>query len=191
MWRCECDCGNQVVVAGGSIRSGDTRSCGCYNIDALRKNKRTHGLTESSEYRTWCHMKARCHTPTDDDYKNYGARGIYVCERWRKSFEAFLADMGPRPSSRHTIERVDNNGPYSPENCCWLERVYQNRNKRNVRRITHDGLTRTPQEWARVVGIDWRRIDDRLRKGWTVKRALTEPLRPLRRHGTCFQGRHV
>lgn len=176
-WLCHCQCGGMITTAGSSLRGGYTRSCGCLVPISNRRLRRTHGMAESAEYRTWRHIKERCGNPANRDYKNYGARGIAVCGRWMESFANFYADMGPRPTARHTIERLNNDGPYAPDNCAWKPRAEQNANRRNTRQLTHAGATRTVQEWARLMGVDWKLIDGRLRYGWPVARAITDPLR--------------
>lgn len=115
---------------------------------------------------TWSCMIARCHNPNHHAYKNYGGRGIVVCEKWRRSFKAFLEDMGPRPE-RHTIERIDNDGIYEPSNCCWATRHDQNRNKRNTRRITIAGISEPAASVAERVGISTANLMYRVRRGWS------------------------
>ncbi|HNC24842.1 MAG TPA: hypothetical protein PLU52_11600 [Opitutaceae bacterium] len=122
----------------------------------------------------WRSMINRCHRPEVENYPNYGGRGIAVCDRWRSSFDAFMADMGERPPGG-TIERRDNDGPYGPENCLWVTRADQSRNKRNNRLITANGRTMTMADWARELGINPAAILYRIRAGWTAARAVTEP----------------
>ena len=130
-WNCRCDCGTSVVVLGDNL-SGNTKSCGCFQRDRATESHATHDGCGTPEYSTWCNMKNRCSNPTLAQYKDYGGRGISVCKRWRTSFENFLADMGERPGSDFTIERVDVNGNYEPSNCIWLHRTEQNKNKRST-----------------------------------------------------------
>ena len=122
----------------------------------------------------WRSMINRCHRPEVENYPNYGGRGIAVCDRWRNSFDAFMSDMGERPPGG-TIERRDNDGPYSPENCFWATRTVQAKNKRNNRLITANGRTMTMADWARELGINPAAILYRIRAGWTAERAVTEP----------------
>lgn len=125
------------------------------------------------EYDIWRGMVARCHRPTAKDFTNYGARGIWVCESWRRSFDAFFANMGSRPTPDHSIDRIDNDGPYSPENCVWSTRQAQARNRRSSRIIEFNGQRLNLCEWSTRTGIGRVLIVHRLRAGWSVEDALT------------------
>lgn len=132
-WQCLCECGNYSVVRNDRLKSGETTSCGCRrgmrpNPIEKRERRKNHPL-----YNTWRKMKRRCTDKNDKDYPLYGERGISVCERWTKSFFAFLEDMGGKPTSKHTLDRIDNNGNYEPLNCKWSTQSEQNRNQRNRR----------------------------------------------------------
>lgn len=126
VWVCQCDCGNTKSVLANHLRRGAVVSCGCYHKD----NHTTHGQYKSPEYGTWVNIKGRCLNPNSPKYPDYGGRGIQMCDRWKSSFAAFLADMGPRPAGRYTIERLDNDGHYEPGNCIWATYAVQSRNKR-------------------------------------------------------------
>jgi hypothetical protein len=144
---------------------------------------RTHGMRNSPEYAAWRAMLVRCHTPTAQAYHNYGARGVHVCDRWRHSFENFYADMGPRPSPDHSIDRINNEAGYSPDNCRWATLQQQAVNKRTNVYLEYDGHRLTVAEWSRRVGIAKWCIRARLRAGWTVVDALTRPPRVVQRRG--------
>ena len=171
MWLCECDCGNKRVMYGSYIKNHHSPSCGCNKIAKAT----THGMTNSPEYSVWRSMVRRCHDTDNISYPRYGGRGITVCERWR-SFEAFFEDMGKRPSSKYSIDRIDNDGNYEPSNCRWATYFQQNNNTRFNRRITHAGETLTVSQWAGRIGIKVGTLWERLNSGWSIERALSEPL---------------
>jgi len=131
----------------------------------------------SSEYSIWMNMRSRCKNPKNNRYHLYGARGITVCERWETDFLNFLVDMGRRPSPAHSIDRIDNDGDYSPENCRWATRQEQSRNRRSSRFITHEGKRQTLADWAEEVGMSISALHARLKNGWPVSLALSAPLR--------------
>lgn len=152
-WHCVCDCGKQVIVRGSALRNGNTKSCGCLNVDSLRSRFRKHGHSQGSlEYVSWLGMRARCRNPKNRSWKNYGGRGISVCSRW-ESFEAFLTDMGYAPSSKYTIERRNNELGYYPENCCWISKAEQGKNTRRVIRLSIDGVEKPLREWSHIFGL--------------------------------------
>lgn len=165
-----CDCGNERVVTAGHLRSGHVSSCGCLQIERTTK----HGMYGTPEYHAWTHMTNRCYCSTNKAFKNYGARGISVCDRWRGSFENFYADMGPRPKGA-SIERIDNNGNYEPTNCRWATRSEQNRNTRRNRWLTARGRTQCIADWAKEAGIRHGIIRNRLHLGWTAEAAIFTP----------------
>lgn len=171
-----CDCGTEKVVPSDSIRSGRSNSCGCLCVERVKEASITHGMRQSSEYAIWNMMRQRCQVPTSKFFKNYGGRGIKVCDRWQK-FENFLEDMGKRPFEGASIDRVDNDGDYCPGNCRWATRTEQGRNKRNTRRFEFQGQSLTLPEWAEKLGIKQRTLSSRLYAyGWSVEMAFTTPV---------------
>ena len=179
---CRCDCGAEIEAKGKNLNGGIVRSCGCLQRDIARKLSTTHGETKrgqhSSEYRCWHDIKRRCTGQLRPDWKHYGGRGIKVCERWFNSFENFLRDMGRKPSSKHTIERQDNDGDYCPENCTWSTRKVQANNRRANHFVEFMGERMTISQWAIKKGIKKQTLFNRLlTRRWKIDRALTEPVR--------------
>lgn len=183
-WFCRCDCGAQRVVLAVNLRQGRTQSCGCYNQEQRSKRRRAHGQSGNCEgmhrsrlYVVWSGMQQRCHNSNNPSHRNYGARGIVVCERWRSSFEAFRDDMGEPPSSGASIERVNNDGPYSPENCRWADAKTQCRNRRKTLRINYRGITASIAEHAESCGIPYDVLVQRVTKyGWSINDAIEIPV---------------
>lgn len=179
-WNCVCDCGTLKVVPGQSLRGGHTSSCGCLHIETARNNGRKskgvrrHGFAgrgkKTAEYHAWRNAKERCHNPKNDSYFRYGARGISVCDRWRNSFESFFADMGHRPSSRHSLDRKNNNGNYEPGNCRWATRQEQARNTRRGVFVIYKG-TKMPLIQASIEsGISSVTLHNRIKANWPEDR---------------------
>lgn len=168
---CQCECGNTKSVASHHLKSGNIKSCGCYAVECARKqhalNFVTHGMSQKSEFNIWQHMKDRCNNPNNDSYKYYGERGISVCERWLHSFEAFYADMGPRPSRGHSIDRIDVNGNYEPGNCRWATKQEQARNRRNNVIIGFGGRKIILKAFSDICGISISRARYLLSQGYT------------------------
>lgn len=180
-WLCKCECGGEKVVLGVSLQSGATRSCGCLNRERVARitkhgNFRT-GVKKSNEFSSWSSMRDRCNCHAATQFHLYGGRGIKICSRW-DSFENFLADMGPCPSAKHSIDRFpDNNGNYEPGNCRWATDREQCNNKRNNRVIEFRGKRQTAAQWAEELGINVETLYCRLNKlGWSDSRALSTPV---------------
>jgi hypothetical protein len=169
---CRCSCGTERVVASADLSWGRSKSCGCINNRSPKLGpKEQHGMSSSPEFNVWRSMLNRCRVPTNKVYQHYGGRGISVCDRWT-SFEAFFEDMGPRPSAKHTIERIDNNGNYCPENCQWVTMQVQQNNRRNNVRLTLQGRTQTQTQWSMELGIPLSTIRHRKKKGMSDEDAL-------------------
>lgn len=180
-WLCRCECGNERIVLQFALRQGKTVSCGCYQREASAAANRTHGQTDSPEHNSWTSMLGRCFNSNDERWEDYGGRGISVCERWRGSFENFLADMGPRPSPEHSLDRYpDPDGNYEPDNCRWATRSEQQRNRRCTPVLEYKGERRPLIEWAERLGIPYQTLSTRIRRGWSVERAMTAPVQERR-----------
>ncbi|HDY87992.1 MAG TPA: hypothetical protein ENH82_07765, partial [bacterium] len=145
-WKAKCSCGETRIILTSDLKSGHTKSCGCLRKEILLKCSFKHGLNRTPTYRSWSGMKARCLNPKEPAYKYYGGRGIKVCDRWLNSFENFYTDMGKKPEGL-TIERLDNNGDYSPGNCKWATRTEQMNNTRHNTILKYNGLCLTVAEW--------------------------------------------
>jgi hypothetical protein len=176
-FNCVCECGSHTVVFAQSLLRGYTKSCGCWKIEAPHLAFTTHGMTRVDgkgvpEYRAWCHLKTRCLNQNNPAYPRYGGRGITVCDEWKASFESFYRDMGPRPSPRHSVERIDGNAGYLPGNCCWALPGVQAINRIGVRLIEFNGVTDSMAGWARRTGIPYLRLRRRIVDGWPLERVL-------------------
>lgn len=174
LFLCRCDCGVERVVASGRLRNGSSTNCGCHARQSLGDRVRTHGMHQHRLYKTWVAMRDRCRRTTHTAYPRYGGRGIYVCEQWM-SFPQFVEDVGSGWDEGLTLDRIDNDGPYSPENCKWSSRKSQSRNRSNTKHLTF-GLEMLPVSvWAERIGVSPNTIYLRLRKGWTIEQAVTIP----------------
>lgn len=166
---CRCDCGQETVAFSSHLRAGMRVSCGCL----VGKANLKHGMSHSSEYKAWDQAKARCYNKNNKKYPLYGARGIKMCQRWRDSFSNFLEDMGKKPSSLHSLDRIDGDGDYEPQNCRWATDGEQNNNRPSFNRyVTLDGVKVTVAEAARATGIPHATILSRLDAGKTDTEAL-------------------
>lgn len=176
-WLCRCDCGVEKAVRSPElVRPKDgTISCGCDAAKRIRARQFKHGRVATPEYRSWGSLVNRCLNPKNKQYPYYGGRGITVCAEWRSSFERFFADMGTKPSAKHSIDRKDNDGPYAPWNCRWATPLEQTINRRNTVRVTFNGQTKSLSEWAQERAIPHDALFGRIRNGWTTEEALTVP----------------
>ena len=179
-WQCRCTCGNSVVVVDNDMLNDNTQSCDYFGREQVLKAKITHGASRNGKctrtYICWANIKARCQNPNSEDFHRYGGRGIAICDRWNDSFTNFQDDMG-ECSEGMEIDRINNDGNYEPSNCRYVvEKVQANNRSTNVR-LTYLGKTQTIAEWTRELGFSGTIIYLRLRKGMSVKQALTTPHR--------------
>lgn len=185
-WLCRCDCGKWHIVRGSHLRSGNVQSCGCYRKEVLvsclrQRIEDADGHSKTRLYVIWQGMRMRCYNPSNGQYKRYGGRGIGICTDWNNwdNFYKWAIENGY--SDDLTIDRIDVDGDYSPENCRWVDYTVQaNNTTRNVR-YTFDGENHTISEWVRLKGISQSALRSRLRSGWPVERALTEPVKRTKR----------
>lgn len=190
-WLSICDCGNTGVIDGRELANGRSQSCGCLQKELARiRQTRPDGLPPSdweiyrAELRTWAAMIQRCENEDNTGYSRYGGRGIEVCRRWacgegeKSGFQCFMTDMGPKPSPKHSIDRINNDGNYEPGNVRWTTHDVQVRNQSRNRKITIRGCEMTMTDACAKYGIAYRTVTFRLKKGWDLDRALTEPPDP-------------
>lgn len=171
-FRCVCDCGTEAIVSGRDLRVGHTKSCGCLRVELPSVRFKTHGMRRSAEYRIWTHIKTRCLNPKSKFFARYGGRGIRMCDAWANSFEAFYRDMGKRPSPKHSIDRIDNDGDYESSNCRWATQAVQSSNRSTVKMIEHGGIKDTIAGWSRMTGIPYLKLRRRLVDGWPIASAI-------------------
>lgn len=181
-FECLCDCGKSVVVAGCKLREPNKVSCGCAKRPPIRKGPKLHAYEPSfktasnkrswPEYSVWQGIKTRCQNPVNHDYVNYGARGITVCDLWRRSFDSFVEDMGDRPSHLHSIDRIDNDKGYYKGNCRWATTKEQNRNKRQTKTVEFLGKTMPLSEVAEITGVSHSSLSGFIRRGKSVEQAI-------------------
>lgn len=189
VWICKCDCGNEVSVNGYKLRVGETRSCGCLRKETLSKMTKKHGFTKSHLYKTWTNIKTRCHNPLCSEYERYGGRGITICKEW-ENFEAFM-DWAIKNGyseecyigGRHklSIDRINNDGNYCPENCRWITQKEQARNKSNNRFLEYRGKVYCLSELAEISTVTVDTLRQRLKKGFSVEEAVDTPSRTNKR----------
>lgn len=177
-WICRCDCGNKKSILASCLKNGTTVSCGCYASEQKSKRSKTHGFGNSDRiYRIWSGIKSRCYSTSDRNFKRYGARGITVCEEWREDFMSFRKwALSNGYGDNLSIDRIDNNGAYSPENCRWTDKKTQSNNRRTNVYISYRGEARTLAEWASITGIKEFTLASRKRNGWSDEECIEVPV---------------
>jgi hypothetical protein len=176
MFDCVCSCGSRGTIQSSSLRRGGSKGCKSCAEKGNSKGK-THGLRYHPLYVVWKSMNTRCSNKKAERYKNYGGRGITVCDRWLNSFPNFLKDMGDRPSKSYSIDRIDNDKGYSPENCRWATRLEQANNRSVSKLLRWDGVEMTVTQWARKLDMKPATLKSRIRSGWSTESALSTPIR--------------
>lgn len=175
-WKCICSCGKETIVRQPDLKSGRTTSCGCRFSEQLAERNSKHGLSGTKLCNIWRSMKDRCYNSNCPAYKNYGGRGIKVCDEWFSDLKAFYDwSIANGYDEGLTIDRIDVNGNYEPSNCRWVDRIVQANNTRSNHFIEYDGRTQTIAEWSKELGIKQHTILRRLSLGWTIERALRTP----------------
>ena len=176
-WNCLCECGKNHIARSSDLKSGTVKSCGCLQIEKNTK----HGMRHDPLYSRWCNMKSRCHNPQNKRHPNWGGRGITVCERWRNDFKAFYEDVSRLPNfgkKGYSLNRIDNDGNYEPNNVEWANDKTQSNNKRNNHILTYNGKTQTIAQWAEEIGISPSTLYNRIiTLHWSAEKALTEPIK--------------
>jgi len=187
-WNCICDCGNLIIASTANLKSSNTKSCGCLQKEKAAisgaNSATTHGLSKTKDgkktrlFRIWMGIKTRCYNPNVKEYKNYGGRGITMCDEWKNDFKSFHDwAIAKGYSELLTIDRIENNKDYYPENCKWSTDKDQTRNRRSSRFLELNGESKVMSEWAELYGLTDQCLFQRLKKGWSVEKAITTRLR--------------
>lgn len=188
-WLCRCQCGNECIVYSCSLKSGNTKSCGCFRKEENHKRAMTHGMSKSKLFTIWWAMICRCENENNKSYPNYGGRGICVCDEWHDSSAFFEWALNNGYSDGLSIERIDVDEGYSPDNCKWITREKQAHNKRNNFMVDFEGEQKRLVQLCEEYGIDYSTVYQRVRKlGWDTKKALTTPARKIEKRKQVKHG---
>ena len=186
VWLCQCECGHIAIVRGRDLITGKSKSCGCYRNEVTSNRTSTHNLSKNKLYKLFYGIKQRCYEVNHKSYKYYGGKGIKICDEWLNDFQKFYdwsVANGYDKNAKYgecTIDRIDTNKDYSPENCRWVSMNIQNKNKGNNRLITYNGETHCLKEWSEKLMINCKVLNSRINKyGWSIERAFTTPVRKL------------
>jgi hypothetical protein len=184
LWFCHCDCGNDTIVIGTNLYYGFSQSCGCFQREEVKERMTKHGFSKTPIEQVRNSMMKRCYNPKNAQYKDYGGRGITVCEEWRTnpvSFYIWAIQTG-YDNTRHnntrnkfSLDRINNDGPYSPDNCRWATRTEQGRNKRSNHLITYNGEAKTMKEWSEITGVSYSTLRSRKNSGWSDEKTIATP----------------
>ena len=168
---CACDCGNKLVVTGQRLRNGQSKSCGCLSRKLTQIRNKRHGLAGTSIYRIWAKIKMRCRNINDPSYKNYGGRGINMCDEWFNSFEQFYKDVGDKPEGL-SLDRIDNNKGYFKENCRWATKAEQSKNRRNTIFLEYNNKVMCLKDWARELNKPYSSMKMYFKKGLSIEQII-------------------
>jgi hypothetical protein len=174
-WNCRCACGKEKIVLSYSLKEGTAKSCGCGTIEALTTHGHSSRGKVTSEYLSWLNIHVRTKSKKYRDYDRYGGRGITVCEQWA-TFEGFIKDMGYKPSTKHSLDRINNDLGYFPENCRWATKKEQSDNRSNCIKVTYRGETKGLMEWSDTLGIKYRTLLRRYHSGYPLEELFSPDL---------------
>lgn len=178
LWSCQCSCGKSCIISSDNLRSGNTKSCGCIRNERIGTLNKSHGLSQHPLHRTWSHIKDRCNNPNDKKYDSYGGRGIKMCDEWNDFQRFYDWSMENGWEQGLTIDRINVNGNYEPDNCRWVTMKVQQNNRRDNKYITFNGKTQTMQQWCDELGIPHSTLWNRLNVlGWSLEKALNKEKR--------------
>lgn len=183
-WNCICDCGNKAVVRGSNLKNGSVKSCGCLAKKRIKETVTTHGKSKTRLYSIWCRMKDRCYNRNVPSYKDYGARGIRVCEQWKLDFNSFyIWAVSSGYTDFLTIERIDCNKDYCPENCTWIPKSQQAANRRSCVLIEHNGKVQNLSQWCKELNLNYKRVHDRMYAcKMSFEEAISKPIMTQKRN---------
>lgn len=182
-WLCKCDCGNEKIVSSSQLKSGMTKSCGCLSREKSKERLFVHGLKHTRLYVVWCDIKSRCFNPNNTYYKDYGGRDITICSEWKDNFMVFYEWAYANGYNENalkgecTIDRIDNNKGYCPDNCRWVSMKEQCKNRRSNIFLTYKDKTHCLVDWVEIIGIKYDVLYRRLKRGWSVEKAFTTPVK--------------
>lgn len=181
-WLCQCSCGNKTIAPGHDLRRGSTKSCGCLAAELSSQRLKKHGMTKTRLFRIWTSMISRCGSKSNSAYENYGGRGIVVCNEWKNFKEFYDWSIRSGYQENLSIDRINNNKGYSPENCRWTTAKQQANNRRSTIFLTVDGVKKTISEWAELYGIKYDTIYCRLQDGWSDEEAVLTNVARRKKH---------
>lgn len=183
-WKCICECGNTIYVSTANLNSNRVKSCGCLKLERLLERSTTHNKSKTRIYHIWKSMRQRCYNENDYSYKNYGGREIKVCDEWYNDFTAFYNwSIEHNYQENLTIDRIDNNGNYEPENCRWVSKLIQSNNTRFNKYITINNETKSLADWCRYYNLNYNSVEQRInRYHWEPSKALLTPFRKINKH---------